>query len=292
MTLIAVIIAIALSHSITGIAGLRTTHWFTYYAEALNRLFKGRRFWDGALGVALVIVPPVLAVAVVQAYLTGLAGFVFGVAILVYTWGSRDLDQDVDHYLEAMDRGDEGAASGHVKHLVGHEVVEKHTEDELVAGIFDQSLQRWFGVLLWFCLFGAAGAVTFRLIQKLSQSVQLLADMPERLHEDATLLYGALAWPVAVLEILALAVSTNFDAVMRAWRARVADAGQGFVNPDPGVVGPVGLGAVNALQSDLADEEDTTSPTWRVRCAMRLLWRALMVWLTVLAAFTLVGWLG
>jgi len=292
VTLIAVIIAIALSHSITGIAGLRTTRWFTRYAEALNRLFKGRRLWNGALGVAVIIVPPVLAVALVQAYLTGLAGFAFGVAILVYTWGSRDLDRDVESYLEALDRGDKNSALGHLKHLLGHEVAREHTEDELVAAIFNESLQRWFGVLLWFCLFGAAGAVTFRLIQKLSQGVQLLSDMPERLHEDTVLLHGALAWPVAVLEVLALAVSTNFDAVMRAWRAWVADAGHGLLNPDPGFVGPVGLSAVNAMRSDLQDEEDTTGPTWRVRCAMRLLWRALMVWLTVLAVFTLVGWLG
>lgn len=292
MTLIAVIIAIALSHSITGIAGLRTTHWFTRYAEALDRAFKGRRFWNGPLGVALIVVPPVLAVAVVQAYLTGLAAFVFGVVILVYTWGSRDLDQDVDHYLEAIDSGDEDAAAGHINHLVGHAVAEEHIEDELVAGIFDQSLRRWFGVLLWFCLFGAAGAVTFRLIQKLSEGVRLLVDMPEQLHENAALLYSAMAWPAAVLEALAIAVSANFDAVVRAWQAWYADAGRGIFNPDPRFLGSVGMSAVAALQSDHDDEEHTTGPAWRVRCAMRLLWRALVVWLTVLAVLTLVGWLS
>lgn len=287
MTLITVIIAIALSHSVRGIAGLRTLGWYTRYVEMLNARLVKSRFWDGPGGLVIVVVPLVLAVALLQAYLTGLAGFLFAIVVLVYAWGSRDLDEDVEQYLEALDEGDMERARAHAQHLVGAEVSEDHTGRDLVAGIVDESLRRWFGVLLWFCLFGATGAATFRLLQKLSEGVELTWDLPKGLHDSAVLLYRALAWPAAVLEALALAVSTDFDTVMQNWRKWYRREDQSFFSLDPSFLGAVGAATVGALQTE--EDETSSESGWYVRCAMRILWRALIVWLTVLALLTLVG---
>ena len=64
-------------------------------------------FWRGRYGILLALLPPLLAVALFQlaldAPLLGLAGLVFGIAVLFYCWGPRDLDLDVTAILDAPD---------------------------------------------------------------------------------------------------------------------------------------------------------------------------------------------
>src|SRR3546814_2204579 len=115
-TLIAVVAAIILGHVAPAFAaGVRSHDWFGNWLRWLDERFPGEGAWRGRYGIVLALLPPVLLVALFQAALAtpllGLAGLVFGVAVLFYSWGPRDLDIDVEAIIAAPDQGSRRGAA-------------------------------------------------------------------------------------------------------------------------------------------------------------------------------------
>ena len=115
-TLIAVVAAIVLGHvAPTFAAGVRSHDWFHSWLRWLDERFPGDGAWRGRYGIALALLPPVLLVALFQAALDapllGLAGLLFGIAVLFYSWGPRDLDIDVEAILSAPDSASRSEAA-------------------------------------------------------------------------------------------------------------------------------------------------------------------------------------
>src|SRR3970282_994329 len=94
--------------------------------------------------------------------LLGLAGLVFALAVLFYTWGPRDLDVDVEAILDARDPLARRAAAARLWPRTGTASLEGGA---LAEAVFRSALQRWFGVLFWFLLLGPVGALLYRLTQ-------------------------------------------------------------------------------------------------------------------------------
>src|SRR4249920_1472583 len=107
LTLIAVVLSLVLGHVAPTLAGLRSYNWFVSWLQKLGRVLGGQSAWQGRFGLLLGIGLPVLAIGAVQFALRnhfyGLPGFFFALAVLIYTWGPRDLDLDVDAVVEARD---------------------------------------------------------------------------------------------------------------------------------------------------------------------------------------------
>ena len=134
-TLIAVIFALALGHLAPGLAvSIRRYDWFGAGLRWLNARSRAARplsdiagadigdsaadnfldsseehrgFWRSRYGIALALLPPVALVGVLQfllhSPLAGVFGLLFGVAVLFYVWGPRDLDVDVSAVIDAED---------------------------------------------------------------------------------------------------------------------------------------------------------------------------------------------
>src|SRR4249919_913054 len=107
LTLIAVVLSLVLGHVMPGLFALRRYGWFVSWLQALGRLLGGQSAWQGRFGLLLGVGVPVLAIAVAQYLLHdrfyGLPAFAFALAALIYTWGPRDLNLDVDAVVEARD---------------------------------------------------------------------------------------------------------------------------------------------------------------------------------------------
>lgn len=303
VTLIAAVVALVLGHLAPALAAsVRHYGWYADWLRWLDARFPADSLWHGRWGIALALVPPLLAVGLFQAALDeplyGVAGLLFGIAVLFYTWGPRDLDLDVDAIANA---GDQHARRDAAASLWPDGSAPSLDGPSLVGAVFRNALRRWFGVLFWFLLFGPLGALLYRLAA-LSAEGEAARSLPSETAAGARALLSILDWPVAQLMTLALALVGNFDTVLGAWResggasfgldsrfltaaARASVSGE---LADEAADGPDETAALHAPGSAAAAVADMPE----LRDAMSLVWRSLLVWLAVLALFVIAGFVG
>ncbi|KAF1701537.1 hypothetical protein [Pseudoxanthomonas kaohsiungensis] len=293
-TLVAVIAALVLGHVAPALArSLREHPWYARWLLWLGSHPDDGGLWYGRHGIWLALLPLVLLVGAVQlalsGWLMGLPALLFGVVVLVCTWGPRDLDIDVESVLDASDPQARAERLARLAPEPGVAVVEGPA---LPGVVMRSALRRWFAPLFWFLLLGPAGAVLYRLVER-----AVVVDGPVLPAENAAgarVLLQWLEWPVAHLMTLALALAGNFDLVFRAWRAAGGDRWQ----PASGFLEASGRAAV---RGELAEEiEDYRSeglvPVMgelvELRDAMSLVWRMLLLWLALLALLVIAGWVS
>jgi AmpE protein len=290
ITLVAVVLALVLGHvAPTLVASFRQYGWYMAWLHWLGEVAGDA--WRSRFAIALALAPVLLVVALLQWMLDGpvygLVGLLFDIAVLVYAWGPRDLDVDVEAVIDAHDTPTRRAAIARLG-LTGETAA--LDGPALVEAVFINALQRWFGVLFWFLLLGPVGAILYRL------AVQgcLATDLPEQNRAGAQALKTALDWPVAQLMTLAMALVGNFDTVFSAWR----DAGGARSRLDTGFLASAARASVRGELAEEAEEyaEEGMVQAMRdlpeLRDAMSLVWRILLLWLAVLAVFVIGGWVS
>jgi AmpE protein len=293
LTLIAVVLSLVLGHVLPVLPALRRYDWFVAWLQALARVFAGQGAWQGRFGLLIAVGLPVAAIGAVQWLLAGraygLPAFGFALLALVYTWGPRDLDLDVDAVIDASDAGARRTAAQSLFPEGGEPVIEGPA---LVEAVFRCALWRWFGVLFWFLVAGAAGAIAYRLVS-LSAQGEARRTLPAAQSDAAVLFIALLNWPVAHLVAFGLALAANFDTVLAAWRDWHARNG---VRLDLGFLGAAARASVDC---ELAEEDayaidgPAQAPALlELRDAMSLVWRVLLLWLAVLALFVVAGFVN
>jgi AmpE protein len=287
--LIAVVVSLLLGHVFPALPSLRRYDWFIGWLHWLGRQ-TGTGDWPNRIGLLIAVGLPLAVVGAVQYGLHdrwySLPAFFFALVVLLYTWGPRDLNLDVEAVIEARDPEARRAAAAALFPEGGEPVVEGPT---LVEAVFRCALWRWFGVLFWFVVAGAVGALAYRLIALCAQG-EARRSLPEGQRGAARTALAVLNWPVAQLMTIALALAADFDRVFTAWRDWHAEG----VRLDTGFLGAA---ARVSVASELAEEDayavdgPARGPDLlELRDAMSLVWRVLLLWLAVLALLVLAGW--
>jgi AmpE protein len=272
---------------------VRRHGWFDDWLRWLGARFA-QGIWQGRWGIALALLPPLLLVALLQwalhAPLLGFPGLLFGIGALFHCWGPRDLDLDVDAIVDAPDAAARNAAIARLS---------PNATDmpSLLVAVFHAARRRWFGVLFWFLLLGAFGAVFYRLVALAAEDDAGL--LPSGNAAGAKRLLAWLEWPVSQLMALFMALVGDFDTVFSAWKQ---NGGAGFdANAD--FLGAAGRASVRSELADdaqdYADAGESASDIARelgampeLRDAMSLAWRTLVARLAVIALFVIAGWVG
>lgn len=298
MTLIAILTALGLGHFAPGLGDIRRTDWVRGWTAVVAR--RGERLpgFDGATGVVAILLPPLLMVGLLQAWFagwfSGLAGFVFSVLVLIWAWGPRDLDEDVDAYLAARESDDTGEQRRAAQRIVPGELPAgaEAEAQTVLAWIYLGALERWFGVVFWFLLLGPLGAVLYRVSQVLARDA-IDAGIGESFVEAARRLRRLLDWPVCLLMATGLAIVGHFDAVIHAWREYYRREHSGFFALDPGYLLAAARATLQAPPTGWTEDPPAESGVaGEIRASMNLLWRVLFVWLSVVALLTVAGWTG
>ena len=296
ITLVAVVLALVLGHVAPSlVAAFRRHAWYDAWLRWWGEGGRGSAgFWGGRYGIALALAPVLLVVALLQWLLDGplygLPGLLFDIAVLVYAWGPRDLDVDVEAIIDAHDAPTRRAAIARLG-LTGEAAA--LDGPALVEAVFANALRRWFGVLFWFLLLGPVGALLYRL-SALAVDGESATGLPEQTRVGARALVTALDWPVAQLMTLAMALVGNFDTVFSTWR----EAGGTQFRLHTGFLGSAARASVRGELAEEAEEyaEEGMVQAMRelpeLRDAMSLVWRILLLWLAVLAVFVIGGWVG
>ena len=286
MSLISILIALAVEHFYKQIGELRHFGWFTRYHDMVFNKLEGQRFRDGPLGILLILGAVVFAVWLVNAMLAGVAivfSFIFTVVVLIYCLGPRDLENDVQKFSQAVERGDTEAAE-----IMAGEFLDVPPEDNSVAdlikhveaGILIHANVRVLGVLLWFMLLGPVGAVLFRLSCLLKSR---LATQDTAYASAARDLYRILMWIPARLSVVGFALTGSFVDTMSNW-SNVSDMWRR--DSDEFIV----ISGLGAVRHELDDEQrEGQTDLVSIHHVIALVKRTLLVWVAILAILTLTG---
>ena len=288
MNLIALIIGLVLERLLTQLLHLRELHWLDDWFERGARWIRSAPGPAGTVVALVVRLLPVVPVAwFAWSFRDALAGFAylaFAAAVLFFSLGPQDLFAQLRAWIEARERRDDVAVEeiGRAIREADGEASAALTPRALEAAIFVQANHRIFGVVFWFMLLGPAGAWAYR-VGDLFRRHMRATGTGGRATERVETLFGLVAWIPARLLALSYAVAGSFDDAFEDWRAYYQRTSAGFFRVSENVLAAAGVGAIRRR----CPEGDKLLAVWAAR---QLLRRALAIWLTVIAALTLVGW--
>jgi AmpE protein len=289
MTIISILIAFALCHFVRELRHLRRFEWVNSYTAYCNDKLKKLPGWSGPTGFLFMLGLPLLLIYIVNSLLFTTLGymgeFLFAIAVLIFTFGPRDLDIDVRKVIVAENDEQQEA----LEVLLGGPIPEDREacQSAAIDAVFSEALKRWFGIIFWFAVLGIYGALLYRLSVWLSSNDSGLYDEQKDL---ITRLCKIMEWPVAQLITLSLAVATDFDSVFRAWKQYHNERGHGLFEGDNEFMLTSARTIVNtghAANDGYADQ--LQGPMASIKLSMDLVWRSLGVWATVLAILLLVN---
>jgi AmpE protein len=264
MKLIVILICIAL---------VRYTHlgnnpdrytWLQRYATTLSGYIKGlNESWL----LTLIVILPILVIAwVLQSILfSGLFyifGFLYSIFILFYCLWPISLEAQLETNVQQVlaTNAPEDSRSFSTQLLV-------------------DANNHIFAVLFWFMVIGPFGATAYRLISELVR-IKGDAENISLLHKASTTLLVLLDWIPARLVALAYVITGNFSTGFAQWRQYCT---QGLQSSRELLIA-TGLGAMSLTPNQSGDFEEA-------RQILRLIERALIMWLVIIAIFTLGHWI-
>ena len=289
MTILSILFSFALCHFIRELGQVRQHQWLGKWIEVADHAGAGLPRWSDVTGYFAILFLPLvvlgLANQLVLAAFGPLGVFLFAVAVLVYTFGPRDLDTQVAGIIGSADGPDRDRA---LAELLRREVPgdAESRRSATVDAVFSEALHRWFGVIFWFAVLGVVGAFLYRIVDWLACEQSGLTTEQKRLFLRTR---QVLDWPAAQLMTLSLAIATDFDSVLVAWKQYHEEQGHGLLEGDNGFLLASARQVVvsgHAARDGYADQLD--GPLSALKQSMDLVWRVLGVWMTVLALLLLV----
>ena len=287
ISLLVALIALGLLHVMPQLARWRGDglfrRWVTQLADT-----------SGSGRVALALLLPTVLCALLwwllgHTPLGGLLQLLFSLTVLLYCFGPREFEADLEAVLGAPDGVSREAAA---QTLADDGSPIAWNASALGVAIAYAALRRRFAVLLWFFLLGPAGALLYRLAQTLARSYSLQLDSSSR--SAARYVANALDWLPAQLLTFTLAFVGHWDAVIGAWRRWHSQAAPtSWYSSEPGFLGAAAqadvLIDIEAGDGYAEEHSDPLAELVRLRSALL---RALLAWLSVAALIVIGGWVS
>jgi len=288
MKIIALLLAL-LVNSFMSPGGWRSASGFNRYASWLQQRLLPMGLWDKALGAAVLLVPMVLPVLILQILsanlLFGLVWLVLSVLALCFAFGGGEtIEAELAHFLSAWRQGDEELARAGLVALQSGQPADDLAFDampEAAAGaIVLRARTRLFAPVFWFMILGPVGAVGYRFVVL----ARAFADShdntgPQFCFSVERLLFW-LDWLPNRLLVMALALAGHFSWAWSRWeQSEDQEDERRLISAS---VGAVGL----PPEADQAPRDFTTEAVEDTHALLR---RALYVWIAFVAALVLFG---
>lgn len=290
MSLLSVIFALIAENFISSLSELRRFDFIFRYVSWLRSKLPTFSFQNGSVTLVIVIATVLFVVWLVSAMLgnvLGLFGFLFGIAILIFMIGPRDLEEDVKNVQIAFDNKDYDRANFHASNLANSPVSEfpMQLAQTVKESILLQANIRMLGVFFWFILLGPVGAVLFRLSCLLKDNQK---DEKDDFAEASRDLYQIIIWLPARICVLSYAVAGNFVDTMSYWNG-LSDL---WLRDSEEFIVISGIGALRYDHRIDRNEQETDEPDIAgIHHAFSLVRRAVIVWVVLLGLLTVTGWL-
>ena len=296
MSLLALLLALIVERGLTHLFHLREPRWLDRYFDWAARVPGGSSRELRIAAAVVVLLLPVVPVALLDralgGHLLGLPQLAFAVLVLLLSFGPRDLNDEVDDYVAALERGDRDEADRRAKELLEADAAGRGSvlREAVEEAIFVQANNRIFGVIFWFMVLGPAGAWLFRvsdLMRRRSafEAARRGAEAPS-FGGALAVLHGLLAWVPARLAAGTYALAGSFEDAVGNWRKAVDRAAESLLDRSEGLLARVGKAS---LQPSLVGLPPEVLDAATARGAWRIVSRSTWTWLAVIAALVLAG---
>ncbi|WP_439135022.1 regulatory signaling modulator protein AmpE [Pseudomaricurvus sp.] len=277
MTFVAVIAVFVLVQFWGSAEAFHHDGWFRKWLKLTRTWFSG-----AGLQVIAQVFLPVLALWLILTLLkTSWVSLYFLVSIplLLYSLGRGNYTEWLEGYCEAYHRNDNEVACDYAARLgVDVEACEDwptlHEQVLQRAGYL--GFERWFAAIFWFVILGAVGAVLYRLAS-LARNAQGQSDEVKSL---CARLCWLLEWPVVRLLGLSFALAGNFVGCIGRWKDCLLAVDMSTEQ----VMETCVHGSLNVNSREITSEGITEQ---EVEALIPLLSRSLILWLCVLAVFSI-----
>jgi membrane protein required for beta-lactamase induction len=301
MKLIAILLVLATEEKWRSFRTLRPFHALIEFAARLRARFGTSAWFNGPAGVVLTIAPGVAGVALFQAALDAVDGFVgwlvglaFAIVVLIACIGRRGADEEIDGYRDAVARGDQEGAYLHVRELLPQSATPENPVDlhrQVLEMILVRNHERLLAVLFWFVVLGPIGAVLYRSSAQLKAVLYAAEEYDPGYMEAVLRLQAFLDWIPVRITALCQALVGSFSDALAEWRIGSAMAPDLYSGNRAVLVGS-GLGSLRLQESVVADPGDTAGYEHTLADTRALVYRMAIIWVTAFAALTIVGWLS
>jgi AmpE protein len=282
MKLIAILIALAGIRYLSVMQTTQRYNWFRSYAEKIQRWVITLNFnWAS---IAVIILPLLLALAIVQIgfahWVWGLVGFVINAVVLWYCLSPMNLEAQVE---SAAIEADTSHSTEKPMTVAKPElqIQNQHFSRQSSEACLTLANENLFAVLFWFLVFGAFGAVLYRSVALLKQHAQK-SSILNSLVTTVNIAQAILDWIPVRLAALSYVMAGDFVKGFAEW---IKDVLSGL-HANTTVLVKTGLAACgfDIDSENQADIEET-------RSVLRMIERATVVWLAIIAIFTLGAWI-
>lgn len=312
MEFITILIAVAVEQYYKAVEQYRQFDWFAAYCDwmqlktgSIIALFPTA---NGPMTLIVILTPILLAASFVLNVLAGMGmifGFIFGIALLIYSFGPRDLDTQVEKYKDSINSGDfEGALLNANSFYSGHQYQPEfggtplQINELMKRGILLAFNNRILAVLFWYLILGPVGALLYRLSSLLVERFAggsfglAMSDENDDKYSEFVLaiqrLYMILGWIPARLCVLTYALAGTFSDTLLCWRC----ASDFFSANNEELIVTSGLKALKMEtempgSNSLNNEElDCTG----IEQVVALVKWSLVIVVTVIALMSIAGW--
>ncbi|MDR0565116.1 MAG: CobD/CbiB family protein [Azoarcus sp.] len=287
-------------------------------AWLIARLDGGHKYHEQLIW-GLVVLGGTLLCALIYDLLPQVLGFLFGIAVLFLTLGFRHESHYFTDIHFALRMGETGRARDLLAEWRGGRF-DGVSADGMARLTIEQALVRAhrnvFGIMFWFVVLGPCGAVMYRLARFLYEewnkstdynagpmlgveAAPVLPDVAARRYgEFACHAFLILDWLPSRLTAVLFSIGGNFEDSVLCWRSQAAfwpdRASAILVTSGAGALG-VRLGEQDS--SDEANESPEVGVGEKagvddLQATIGLVWRALVVFLMLLALTAIAVWVG
>lgn len=264
-----------------------------------TRAYASRRL-AGALAWGVAVLPWVALAAWLSAWLRAMSPWwatAWDVGALYLALGHRSLSEHAMPVARALRQGDLVAARAAVARMVSRDaglLDERHVAAAATESVLENGNDAVFGALFWFVLFGAPGAVLYRLANTLDAMWGYRTERYAHFGWAAARIDDVLNYVPARLTAMSYLLLGDARGAWRCWRAQAG----AWDSPNAGPVMAAGAGALHVRLGGPAPYDgcwearpalgEGAPPDARsIERALALVRRSVVLWLLVLGGWAL-----
>lgn len=285
MKLIILLIVLGLERYFSVGEKLKRFFWFDEYLTRLHQVV-GKQSWFKGIGGTLLTIAAIPLIVTFACFLLKsfssqsvgmLIWMILSTVILLYCIGPFDIYRQVQSYLNTQ--GKHSTSDIENQLLDGASATESHA---ITKSIFWQSNQSLFGVLFWFMLFGIFGALLYRCTVLLREAIQRGNKQFASHAANVQQIQNVLDWIPVRIFTLFFALVGQFSTSFTYWMENLI-AGLNHNRRFISEGGLIALGISQGSKSAGGAEE--------YQAALSLIDRSLIIFLAIVALFTLGSWI-
>jgi membrane protein required for beta-lactamase induction len=281
MKLIVILLCLWLDHYMHVGAKGRQQSIFNAYESFMKKTLASFKIWDGPISMVVVALPIVLLVGILQLigmFHSDMIALLLGIAVLLFCLGASPLQYKIESYLnpkEGKGAEDEAELKAYLKDASIATTSGFHRT--VTHLMFWQAHERTFAIVFWFLILGPIGAIVYRLISWFQDNALHGEALYDNQAEDLVLAHKYAAWIPARLVGLSYSLVGNFMGSFDTWLKMAANP---KVSQEIVVAcGDASMG-ISATPANTATKAENES-------ALKLVQRALLVWVLIIAVATL-----